>query len=118
GVIVWHSTKTLPAIVQLSEQLQCEVHWLSVFEEITIRAYGWLSKGRWSDLILDPKRYWRENLLEGNDLIGEGNRHFPTLDAFLQSIEPKYHPADDVWDFESWQDESRRLEKLASPDLR
>lgn len=118
GVILWHSVKTLPAVVSLSQQLSAGVHWMAVNEEFTLRAYGNLQRGVWQRLITDPPRYWSKNLLSGDDLIGKGDRHFTDLGAFLTEIEPHFTPVDTLWDFETWMDTDRRQRILGSPECR
>ena len=102
GTLIWHTQPLLRAGVMLSQRLSTDVHWISIYEQFTCRAYVRFSSGNVAEEILDPEYYWRQNLLQGGDLVGTGRRKFASLDVFLESIANRYKPFDLIWDFEKW----------------
>lgn len=114
GVILWHKQEHLPIAIALSKHCECVAHWISVNEEMTLWAYARFRNGECQELILDPVLYWRENMLHGEDLVGKGERLYPTLADFLSQIAPRYQPVDTIWKYHRWHDRACCDEILAA----
>ncbi len=100
GTILWFHQKFLLMAAGLSKTLNRAVSWISVFEDLTCRAYLRFEMGKCKKEILDPGYYWKENLLFGEDLIGKGIRDFATLNEFLETLKSIYVPKEANYDFE------------------
>lgn len=100
GTLVWFPAAGLRVIQALSKRLQTTIHWISVYEQFTWRAYIKFEQGDVTARLLDNEDYWRYNVCCGEDLTGRGKRKFASLVDFLAEIEENYVPQDTQWTYE------------------
>lgn len=100
GTILWLPQKALNVVAVISHRLDRTVHWLSVYEITTCRAYLRFDNGRCTKEVLDPTRYWTENILEGDDVVGKGQRAFGSYEWFLETLSSTHVPKDKEYDCE------------------
>ena len=102
GTIIWLPQTALLVATILSTKLHHQsVHWISVFESYTCRAYLQFCDGKCVKELLDPIDYWTQNILDGDGLVGRGTRRFDCYDAFKSTLSSYYTPVDERYDFES-----------------
>jgi hypothetical protein len=100
GTLLWMPQNLLGIASLVSRGLQTVVHWISVYESYTCRAYVSFDRGYCVEELLDPETYWTQNILNGNDLIGQGIRRFRDYEEFKASIKNFYTPKDERLDYE------------------
>ena len=100
GTLLWLPTEGLRVLQLLSKQMDTSVHWLSIYERSTMRAYIRFQSGAVTRRVLDNEVYWERNILYGEDLAGRGQRTYKSLDDFLAAIQNDYVPKDEKWSYE------------------
>lgn len=100
GTMIWSPVNGLKIIESLSRRMETTIHWLSVFEQFSARAYIRFENGNVTDRIFDSEDCWLRNVMSGEDLVGRGKRQFASLEAFLDRIKEHYIPRDIQWSYE------------------
>ena len=102
GTLLWLPLDGLRVLQLLSKQMDTSIHWVSIYEQFTMRAYIRFQSGVITKRILDSEVCWERNVFCGADLAGLGQRTYKSHDDFLAAIQNDYVPKDEKWNYEDF----------------
>ncbi len=100
GCLIWLPQINLALAAAIADGLQRPVHWMSVYEAYSYRAYVRFERAQCIREVLDPESYWTKNLMYGEDLVGKGVRKFESFDDFADDVRDEYLAKDQTLDYE------------------
>jgi hypothetical protein len=81
-------------------------------------AYLEYQNGSLTHFVTDPTSVWQSNVVDGNVLLGRGEREYSTMAQFLSAIASRQQPVDMYWSFAKWNSPECRQAGIKSADTK